>query len=600
MRNAASLPRPLPSKFVIFDDFSGGMNTQSARQGLPEKQAAWIENLQPIAPNFLPTVQAPETPFADLSGEIVSVIQTVVLGTQTYSVAFCKSGAAYAVPVSGGVGLVTAAGATVQIAPSGTFSTHPDMAVWYGVNDRLLFADSVSGYATWDGTLFVSEGGVSPNIIVTDGGSGYTSGATVAITGGSGSGATAHAVVNGGVVTAVVLDNPGHGFIASDTLTVTITAVAAGSSATANAHVWPFVAKATTIAVAFSRVWQALGRTLIVTGTGSSTFGESYDDFLTADASVTTTIGDADLTIGVTALRYLDGYLYVVGDNSVKFIGGITVTSGITNFGITPLSSDQGTTFLNTVISYNRLVILANIVGVFAVFGASVQKISDAMDGIFKNIDFTQPLVCAVNDVNNIHTLLVLARYKDPIAGTRSVIMAYASQKWYLISQGSSVLAMATAILDGHADTFASSGSDLTQILQNATAPIDWKLQTSLTAHGDPIKDKRAVRAGLAQTAQANADTMLTVDTERGSQNTNIGPETLVLTFVNDSGEVLEFVNDQNQELTFALDGFMLSHSAAASNTGRYIGATATGTLNQGAIQGIFIEYQDGALWGRG
>jgi len=74
----------------------------------------------------------------------------------------------------------------VKFAPAGTFSaTGPDMTVLTA--QRLLMADSVAGYCTYDGKAFVKSGGVSGNFQVTAGGSNYTSGATAAISGGSGS-----------------------------------------------------------------------------------------------------------------------------------------------------------------------------------------------------------------------------------------------------------------------------------------------------------------------------------------------------------------------------------------------------------------------------
>ena len=91
--------------------------------------------------------------------------------------------------------------------PDGTFSMQPDVTTWQA--SRLLIADSKAGYSTFDGTLFVGQGGVSPNITVTNGGSGYGVAPTVTISGGSGTGATAHAVVQNGSVIQVVLDNPG-------------------------------------------------------------------------------------------------------------------------------------------------------------------------------------------------------------------------------------------------------------------------------------------------------------------------------------------------------------------------------------------------------
>jgi hypothetical protein len=700
-------PLPKPSQFIVFDDFSGGMNTQSARIGLPEKYAAWMENLQPIAPNYLLGVQSPVAALATLTGETIVKFFQTLLGIQDYIIAFCASGSGYAITVAGGVGVPATGGIVTKFAPAGTFSaTGPDMTTF--TNTRILIADSKAGYSTWDGTLFVQQGGVSPNFAITNGGSNYSSGVTgtisegVAATGnitftvnptasdtitlngvtwtfvsspasdstviqgtlaetltqlvsdltgsgnatitaavysatatvlnvtygmggtggnsftiaasaatpsgtnltggtasGSGTGATISVQTVGGVVTGITLLTTGTGYTASDVLTVTINDTT-GSGAVINGHVWPFVSpNPTTIAVAFGRVWLAAARTLIVTGTGSSTYGAGYDDFQSADASVTTVLSDTDLIHQITTLRFLENYLYIIGDNSVKSIGSISVTSGVTNFTITTISSDQGTIWPQTVISYNRLVLFANASGVFAVFGASVEKISPPMDGIFFNINFNILPSAAVNDLNQIHTYLLLVNYNDPQLGARGLILAFSNKRWHVINQGYGLATICTVFLGGHADTFGSSGADVTQLLQGTTAPVPYKLQTSQTAHQNPVKDKRSVRIGVAQTVPATSDLMLTVDTENGTVNSNLPNASAILTIQNNAGQTMTFVNNSGQVMSFAAKGFVAQHQNV-NNTGRWMGSTATGTLNGIAIQGIYIEYQDGSLWGKG
>lgn len=589
------------TQFVVFADYSGGMDTQSAREGLPENKAAWIENLQPVAPNFLLGVPSPVAALATLTGESVVKVFPGLIGTQDYIVAFCASGAGYTITVNGnGNGVPATGGLVVKFAPAFSFSaTGPDMTVLNA--QRFLFADSVAGYASYDGSVFVKQGTVSPNFAITAGGSGYTSGATATITGGSGSGATLTVQITGGVVTGLTLTNAGSGYKAGDTLTVTISPAGAGSGATANAHIWPFVSPApTTLAIAFGRVWLASGRTLLATGIGSATFGGGFDDFSPADGAVSTTISDTDLVHFITALRFLENFLYIIGDNSVKAIGSITIASSVTSFTITTLSSDQGTIYPQSIISFDRLVTLTNTVGVFAVFGTSVQKVSDPMDGILRGCDFTLLPQAAVNDINNIHTLLVLVRYKDPVNGSRSILMAFANKRWFLVAQGGAVQAITSVVLGGITETFTSSGSDITQILQG-TSPLAWKVMTALTTAQNPVRDKRVVRAGVAQTASTTSDLMLTVDTESASVNANLANETgPILQFVNNAGLDLLFQNNLGQELDFVTQGFILSHSANFSATGRYIGGTATGTLNGEALQAIILEYADAAIWGKG
>jgi len=82
--------------------------------------------------------------------------------------------------------------------------------------------------AAWDNT---SE--VVGSVIVTAGGSGYTTAPTVAFSGGGGgAGAAATATVAAGVVTGITVTNPGSGYTSAPT--VTLTGAGTGATATAN------------------------------------------------------------------------------------------------------------------------------------------------------------------------------------------------------------------------------------------------------------------------------------------------------------------------------------------------------------------------------
>lgn len=70
------------------------------------------------------------------------------------------------------------------------------------------------------------------SISVTNGGTGYTSAPTVIISGGGGSGATAHAFLFSGRVSTVAIDNPGTGYTSAPTVTFS---GGGGSGATATA-----------------------------------------------------------------------------------------------------------------------------------------------------------------------------------------------------------------------------------------------------------------------------------------------------------------------------------------------------------------------------
>lgn len=581
-------------KLIAFTEFDG-IATQFQRQDMPIKKAAWVENLQPIGANDLICTPAAKAAIADLTsrGETITRMFYFNSGANTdYILCFCLSGAGYSV--------TNPAGTITKFANVGTFSTDPDVTNWE--TQRVLIADSQAGYYTYDGSVAVGQGGVSPNIEVTAGGSGYTSGATAAISGGLGSGATASATVVGGVVTAVVLTNPGSGYKSADTITVTISSVGAGSGATAIAHVWPFLGfNPTTLAIFQGRVFLGFNNVITYTGTGAAYGGIGYDDFKSADASGSFTIQDADLVHSITALRNLNNYLWIFGDGSVKQIGNLSVSGSTTSFTVVTISSDQGTLYRDSIYSYNRLVIFANKVGVFAVFGSSVEKISADLDGIFRAIDFGQIPCGAVADINNIHCYLLLVRYKDiSLNLTRSIILAFAGKKWFIISQGNSLSYIVTGVIGSLFSAFGTSGADITPLLADSGTAVAITLKTSLTSNGEPMIGKETVQYAVAQSAGSSGSLNLLIEAER-LPNASINYSTSnVLNFVNNSGGLLQFVNNTSGALIFVTNapGFFYKHGNSGGVAGVYLGMTLTGNVINFTLNSMLLEYEETSAFG--
>jgi hypothetical protein len=572
-------------KFIVFAGFET-MDTQSAREALPDNRLAWCENLQIVGPNQLVACNGPLPPLASIAGETISsqffANITPPGGVNTdFIVSFTQAG--------GGFFTNAANGVTTQFAFDGTFSPQPDMTVWAG--QRILIADPVAGYATYDGHVFVKSGGVSPNIAVTNGGSGYATPPSVTISGGSGSGATAHAVITGGSVTSVILDSPGSGYKPGDTLTVTF----GSGTAAATAIVWPqFSLTPTTLAVYAGRVWLAGARVLTWTGT------TGFDDAKAANAAGSTTLTDADLVHQITVLRSLNNFLYIFGDNSIKQIGTVTVSGSNTIFNIVTLSSDQGTPFPKAIASYNRLILFANKVGVYAILGASVEKVSAQMDGIFAALDTSQPLQAAVNDLHvSLHTFLLLVRYKDPVAGTRSLILCFFQNRWFVANQGTNLTTIVTAPIGGIAETFSSSGNDVSQLFQS-TNPVPIILRTSLSANKEIWQGKKGLHAIVA----LNSATLATMNGNADSENLNPGlpfsfSSALPVVWSNNSGQIIPWQNNAHQIVTWAATGFLYLRQPINSS-GIFLGITLQGSFagpgpNSAGffLNALMLEYQD-------
>lgn len=577
---------------IAFSKFDG-IATQYQRQDMPKEKAFWMENLQPIAANDLVCTPAASAAIAALSGsESIDRMFYFDKGASSDSVlCFCASGAAYSV--------ANPSGTIVKFANAGTFSPDPDVTNWE--TERVLIADPVAGYVTYDGVAFVGQGGVSPNIEVTNGGSGYTDGATVARSGGSGSGDTYSATVVDGVVTAIALLTPGTGFLSSDTLTLAITPVSSGTSAVATAHVWPFLGfNPTTLAVGFGRVWLGFTNVITYTGTGSSYGGIGYDDFIAGDASGSFTIQDSDLVHSITALRFLNNYLWIFGDGSVKQIGNISVSGSATNFTVVTISSDQGTLYRNSIYSYNRLVLFANKVGVFAIFGSSVEKISADLDGIFRAIDFTQKPCAGVVDIKNIHCYIMLVKYVDPVVGLRSIMVAFSDKKWFVISQGDDLKYIVTGIIGSLFSLFGSSGADITPLLADSNGMVAIALRSSLTANGSPMVGKSSVQYAVAQAGSGNSQLEITIESENSVDVSFDYSVSNFLQFTGLGGALLNFLGDGNVLINFtsALAKFLYKHGNTGAISGVYLGMTLTGNVANFTLNSMLLEYEENAAFG--
>lgn len=561
--------------YMVFHEFET-MDTQSARQALKPNRLAWLENVQPIGANDLISVPGPKTAIATLTGETIVKQFYATYGGVDYIICFCASGAAYQVNTLGG--------AQVKFANAGTF-TDADCTQWK--SERILIADPTGGYATWDGIALVRSGGVSPQIVVTAGGTGYSSAPTVTISGGSGSGATATASVSGGAVVAVTLTNAGSGYKVGDVLTVAFGGPGAG--ATATAIIWPQLGfPPTTLAVFQGRVWLAGGRVLLFTGT------KGYDDTATANAAGSTILTDADLPHSITALRSLNNFLYIFGDGSLKQIGTISVVSSVTIFTILTLSSDQGTTFPLSISSYSRLVLFANQVGVFAIFGATVEKISDPMDGVFRFIDFSQPLVACPNDLKNVRCYMLLARINDPLSSSRSVFLTFMNKKWFIVAQGDSIRAAATAQIAGVLRTFTASTNDITEVLADTNVAVSIIIRTALWHDNKPMLGKRGLRIGVAQSTTESATMTLTTDSEN---DTVTGQYTLGQPVVwrNALNQIVTWTNAAVQLVQFIAAGFFFQDKQFYGS-GIYLGASLTGSFKNFHLNSIVIEWVPATL----
>lgn len=150
----AGPPRPL-----VFEQFQG-VNTQTTRPGVDDKQAFWLDSFMPIAPRNLRTMY----------GHHNIPIFASPLGVNTIVwFSFANVGnlvAMYCILTDGSLyETFIATNFSHQIAPPGTFTAVP-ISTNFGVANSgssavIFVAKQTNGYFIWDGTTFYTPGGVN-------------------------------------------------------------------------------------------------------------------------------------------------------------------------------------------------------------------------------------------------------------------------------------------------------------------------------------------------------------------------------------------------------------------------------------------------------
>jgi hypothetical protein len=421
----------------------------------------------------------------------------------------------------------------------------------YAVGDLLTV---VGGTFTLPVTLTVSavtSGGVISGFNITNPGV-YTIAPAnnVSVTGGHGASA-AFSLVFG--IIGVTVANPGTGYVSAPGLTVSGGGGGTGAQLTANLAV---SVGGNCISVYSGRVWIAFNRTVLFTAPGS------YNDFNPADLAGSFIMTDDTLKSKISKLFSANNYLYITGGSSVNILSNVTVTApvlsntgavltpGTTVFTNTNISPSIGTEMAASVVSYFRTVAFATDYGFMGLTGSTPQKMSDALDGIFQQIDFNQGISSGQAVINNIMCLCFLVKLIPQTSGmwfntagtlgnwvnsspqqgawyatSSPLLCVYFNKKWFFATQGANIKYIAEAAPDPDVPSvYATDGTGLFKLFSDTASPIQHKIQSKLWDMGNPLAVKQAYKLGMEFTAAAAGTINISLDTESASTPYTIAP----------------------------------------------------------------------------
>ena len=457
------LPKGPPDP-LVFEQFDG-INTQTTRPGVDDKQMAWCDGLMPISPRKLRTLYGVGTPlWTAPSNASIAFFAFANLGSTPICAAIHADGGIWQINTSTLVATRIAADSTI---------TNPNrLSVGisqYGSQLVMIVSKQTNGYFLWDGTTFYKAGGLAPGVTVTAGGTGYTNSLVITATGGSGSGATFSYTLSGGVITSITVTNPGTGYLASDAPTLVFTRNGgSGSNATGTIAIMPFGISGTAIEIYAGRVWIANGATITFSAPGS------YSDFSSADGGGNFTSSDSFLRSRYIQLLQTNGFLYLLADSSINYISGVQTggTPLVTTFTNQNADPEVGTPWPSTVTTFGRNILFANAFGAHVSYGAAVNKISDMLDGVYNTVPNFGGLIpsAAKAILFGKRIWLLLLPIIDPISGQQvNKIFMWDSKRWWSSPQDVPIFYIQSQEIDSVLTAYGTDGQTIYPLFQTPT-----------------------------------------------------------------------------------------------------------------------------------
>ena len=462
----------------------------------------------------------------------------------------------------------------ITLTEAGTGYTSPPTVTITGGGSSNA-ATAVAGLVTF------RKGTVSIN--VTNGGTGYTnvSNTVVTIAGGGGTNAAATAILSGGQISRIVMTNPGTNYTNNANITVTITG-GGGNNASAKAVIQ--TDEVSGIQTFSGRTWVSQGRTVYYSAAGS------YSDFTSVSAG-NLVLTDNTLHSNIVQLLSANNFLYIFGEDSINVFSDVRVTAlGTTIFTNTNVSASVGTRLRYAIFPFFRSVLFMNEYGAYALVGSTTSKISDQLDGIFPDIDFSTTQITGGQVLlNNILCAAFNIRYNDN--GTYRYIQAvFFEKKWFFSNQNTAMKFITSIPTGGKIDMYGTTGTDLLQLYANSTTEIPSMIQTALMPMTDPIRTKQALKIGIEATITNGAILSTTIDSETSSSP----PYTLgnFVSWVNNFGSVIPWINNSLASISWIGGQGYVLYKTDAQQWGKYLGMTINSNTTGMVIHGFDYEHE--------
>ena len=281
-----------------------------------------------------------------------------------------------------------------------------------------------------------------------------------------------------GPITNVSIISVGYSYLSAPTVSISDS----DSSASATVTIMPFDIEGTTVETAFGRVWVANQNEVSFTAAGS------LIDFATSDGGGNFSSGDSFLRVKFTRLINTNGFLYLIADSSMNYISGVQ-TSGsppTTTFTNQNADPEVGTPYPAGVLLLGRDILLANSWGVHQSRGATLDKISEALDGVWPTASLaatgsTIQLSTAKATIFSKRVWMVLAPIQDPVTGTTTNhLLMYRDKIWWASTQNVTLNYIASQEINSVLTAYCTDGTAIWPMFSAPSSAFSKVVQSRL------------------------------------------------------------------------------------------------------------------------
>lgn len=348
------------------------------------------------------------------------------------------------------------------------------------------------------------------------------------------------------------------------------------------------------------------GRAFLLTGprAGTITSPDTYDNFVSANGSITFQITDNVFVGQITCFLSALEQLWLVGPSAVNAISNVQTsgTPAVTTLSNTNIVANVGSIFPSSVASFFRTFLFQTPYGVYAIVGSTPQKLSEDLDGLYREIDFTAfgaDAPAAVFSLNNIFVWAVLVRQTDPINGTRNRVLCFSRGTWFTGWQPGPAgeTEWITSLVQGGVPTlWGHDGTNIYPLFAGTTGP--YTISTKLWDFGAFTTRKQMGRVAMECVSDDTVTATVTIDNETGvGLVTGLSPASInVITWTGAGAVVITWTGAAAAVITWTGAGFFTAKGTTSAQ-GIYLGVTISGTSSPFTLDALAIEIEPEGEW---